>query len=144
MICDEPTAALDPRAEHAVYRTLHGLARMPECTTCGARSDRHRGPAVLLISHRLASVRMADWIYVLDRGRVAESGTHADLMRAGGLYHDLYSMQAAGYRSEPATTRLAAVGVPLGEGAAGPRRPVEMAFPPVASVPEPVHAACSS
>jgi ABC-type multidrug transport system fused ATPase/permease subunit len=57
----------------------------------------YAGSAVLLISHRFASVRSADCIYVLDGGRVVEQGSHDDLMRAGGLYAELFTRQAAGY-----------------------------------------------
>lgn len=53
---------------------------------------------MLLITHRLASVRYADRIYVLDHGRVTEEGDHDTLMALGGLYADLYTLQAAAYR----------------------------------------------
>ena len=56
-----------------------------------------RDRTVLIITHRLASVRHADRIYVLARGKVAESGTHADLMALGGQYADLYTLQASQY-----------------------------------------------
>ena len=82
LIMDEPTAALDARAEYALFSSLRTLAR-----------DR----AVLIITHRLASVRHADRIYVLAHGKVAESGTHADLMALGGQYADLYTIQASQY-----------------------------------------------
>ncbi|MFC6082087.1 ABC transporter ATP-binding protein [Sphaerisporangium aureirubrum] len=82
LICDEPTAALDARAEHALFERVR---------------DHAGGRTVLLITHRLASVRYADRIYVLDHGRVTEQGTHDDLMRHGGIYADLYSLQAAAY-----------------------------------------------
>lgn len=52
---------------------------------------------VILVTHRLASVRYADRIYVLERGRVAEQGTHAELMAAGGIYHEFYTLQASAY-----------------------------------------------
>jgi ATP-binding cassette subfamily B protein len=55
------------------------------------------GRTVLLISHRFSSVRYADHIYVMRAGRVVEDGAHADLMRSGGLYADLFSLQAAAY-----------------------------------------------
>nr|WP_133740751.1 ABC transporter ATP-binding protein [Actinorugispora endophytica] len=89
LICDEPTAALDARAEHRLFESIHEHARST-------------GSAVVLITHRLASVRMADRVYVLDGGRVTEQGTHDQLMRAGGLYAELYSIQAAAYRPVPA------------------------------------------
>jgi ATP-binding cassette, subfamily B, bacterial len=82
LIMDEPTAALDARAEYALFSSLRTLAR-----------DR----TVLIITHRLASVRHADRIYVLARGQVAESGTHAELMALAGQYAELYTLQASQY-----------------------------------------------
>ena len=82
LIMDEPTAALDARAEYALFSSLRTLAR-----------DR----TVLIITHRLASVRHADRIYVLSCGKVAESGTHTDLMALGGQYAELYTIQASQY-----------------------------------------------
>ncbi|RJL35274.1 ATP-binding cassette domain-containing protein [Bailinhaonella thermotolerans] len=83
LICDEPTAALDARAEHALFERVRAHAE---------------GRTVILITHRLASVRYADRIYVLDHGRVVEHGTHEALMRNDGLYADLYTLQASAYR----------------------------------------------
>ncbi|HEY0935521.1 MAG TPA: ABC transporter ATP-binding protein [Trebonia sp.] len=83
LIMDEPTAALDARAEYALFSSLRTLAE-----------DR----TVLIITHRLASVRHADRIYVLGRGQVLETGTHAELMAlAGGQYAELYTLQASQY-----------------------------------------------
>lgn len=82
LILDEPTAALDPRAEHELFERLRALA-----------SRR----TVLLISHRFSSVRSADRIYVLRRGRVIEGGSHDQLMVADGLYAELFRLQAAAY-----------------------------------------------
>ncbi|WP_084780652.1 ABC transporter ATP-binding protein [Planobispora rosea] len=82
LICDEPTAALDARAEHALFERIRRHAD---------------GRTVLLITHRLASVRYADRIYVLDHGKVTEQGTHAQLMELDGLYADLYTLQARAY-----------------------------------------------
>jgi ATP-binding cassette subfamily B protein/ATP-binding cassette subfamily C protein len=82
LICDEPTSALDARAEHELFEMIR--------TYAGDRT-------VLLITHRLASVRYADRIYVLDHGRIAEQGTHDLLMADGGLYADLYTLQASAY-----------------------------------------------
>jgi ATP-binding cassette subfamily B protein/ATP-binding cassette subfamily C protein len=86
LIMDEPTAALDARAEYALFSSLPILAR-----------DR----TVLIITHRLASVRHADRIYVLAHGKVAEAGTHADLMALGGQYAELYTIQASQYEMGP-------------------------------------------
>jgi ATP-binding cassette subfamily B protein/ATP-binding cassette subfamily C protein len=86
LICDEPTAALDARAEHAVYARLRELAA---------------GRTVILITHRLASARQADRIYVLDRGRLIESGNHDQLLAADGLYADLFTLQASAYAATP-------------------------------------------
>ncbi|MBW8485450.1 ABC transporter ATP-binding protein [Actinomadura parmotrematis] len=83
VIFDEPTSALDARAEHALFERIRAHAA---------------GRTVVLITHRLASVRFADRIYVLDGGRVVEQGTHEGLMDRGGLYADLYGLQAAAYR----------------------------------------------
>ncbi|MBE3007798.1 ABC transporter ATP-binding protein [Microbispora sp. NEAU-D428] len=84
LICDEPTAALDARAEHALFERIRQHAD---------------GRTVLLITHRLASVRYADRIYVLDHGKVREHGTHEELIALDGLYADLYNLQAEAYRT---------------------------------------------
>jgi ATP-binding cassette, subfamily B, bacterial len=82
LIMDEPTAALDARAEHALFTSIPKHAE-------------HR--SVLLITHRLASVRHADRIYVLHHGRVIEEGTHAELLALGGQYAELFNLQASQY-----------------------------------------------
>jgi ATP-binding cassette, subfamily B, bacterial len=82
VVLDEPTSALDPRAEHAL------LGRMREVLS---------GRTVLLISHRLSSVREADRIHVLDRGEIVESGDHDELMALGGRYAQLFTLQASAY-----------------------------------------------
>jgi ATP-binding cassette subfamily B protein len=84
LICDEPTASLDARAEHEVYQRLRELAA---------------GRTVVLITHRMASVREADRIYVLDHGAVVEEGDHAALMAAEGSYAQLFTLQANAYQS---------------------------------------------
>jgi ATP-binding cassette subfamily B protein len=53
---------------------------------------------VLLISHRFSTVRLADYIYVLERGSISESGTHAELIQKGGKYAQLFQIQATSYR----------------------------------------------
>ncbi|MEV7806261.1 ABC transporter ATP-binding protein [Microbispora sp. NPDC088329] len=84
LICDEPTAALDARAEHALFERIRRHAD---------------GRTVLLITHRLASVRYADRIYVLDHGKVREHGTHDELIALDGVYAELYNLQAEAYRT---------------------------------------------
>ncbi len=83
LILDEPTAALDARSELEVFE------RFAELTT---------GKMALLISHRFSTVRMADRIVVLSGGRLTEEGNHQQLMAAGGLYAEMFEMQAASYR----------------------------------------------
>lgn len=83
LILDEPTSALDPRSELEVFQ------RFAELTM---------GKMALLISHRFSTVKMADRIVVLSHGVLTEQGTHADLMHHGGLYAEMFEMQAASYR----------------------------------------------
>jgi ATP-binding cassette subfamily B protein len=85
VIADEPTAALDARAEHAVFATLRRRT--------GSGSDR----ITVLVTHRLANVRGADQIVVLERGRITEHGRHDELMALRGTYHELFSLQARAY-----------------------------------------------
>jgi ATP-binding cassette subfamily B protein len=80
LILDEATSALDSRTEEAIQATLDAVAR-----------DR----TTIIIAHRLSTIVEADRIIVLDAGRVAETGTHAELLRAGGLYAELWARQAA-------------------------------------------------
>ncbi|SHM83973.1 ABC transporter ATP-binding protein [Actinacidiphila paucisporea] len=91
LLLDEPTASMDPRAEHAVY-------------TAVLRGRRRKDRITVLISHRLASVIECDHIYVFRDGRIIEDGTHTALMTAGGEYAAMFTLQAAAYRTEPATT----------------------------------------
>ncbi|OIV39332.1 hypothetical protein BIV57_00340 [Mangrovactinospora gilvigrisea] len=87
-VLDEPTAALDAAAEHAVYQQYAAAARTYRHSTRGI---------TLLVSHRFSTIRMADLIVVLDGGRIAEAGSHAELMANGGLYADLYGLQERAY-----------------------------------------------
>ncbi len=82
VVLDEPAAALDARAEHDLFENAREL--------CAGR-------AVLLISHRFSTVRSADRIYVMADGRVVEQGTHDELMAAGALYAELFTLQASAY-----------------------------------------------
>jgi len=83
LILDEPTAALDARAEYEVFLRFSELVA---------------GRMAILISHRFSTVRMADRIIVLRGGTVVEQGTHEELLENRGLYEELFRMQAAGYR----------------------------------------------
>jgi ATP-binding cassette subfamily B protein len=83
LILDEPTAALDARSEFEVFQ------RFAELTA---------GKTALFISHRFSTVRMADRIVVLKKGRIAEDGDHEALSKLGGVYAEMFEMQAASYR----------------------------------------------
>ena len=89
LILDEPTASLDPQAEHELFQRHINAAR---------RAGEENGAITLLVSHRFSTVRMADMIVVLDGGRIREVGSHAELQSAGGLYAELFEMQARTYR----------------------------------------------
>jgi ATP-binding cassette subfamily B protein len=82
LVLDEPTAALDAEAEHAVFQRFRELSE---------------GRTTIVISHRFPTVRMADRIIVLNKGEVVETGNHADLVALGGRYARLFSLQAQGY-----------------------------------------------
>ncbi len=87
LVLDEPTAALDAETEHALFERYAAAAR-----------GRRGGRITLLVSHRFSTVRMADLIVVLDGARLAEMGTHDELIAKGGQYAELYGIQAAAYR----------------------------------------------
>jgi ATP-binding cassette subfamily B protein len=83
LILDEPTAELDARAEYEVYQRFKAL---------------RQGKTTILISHRFSTVRMADHIMVIHEGQIIEGGTHEELMRLGGRYAELFTMQAERYQ----------------------------------------------
>ncbi|GHD23304.1 multidrug ABC transporter permease [Nocardiopsis kunsanensis] len=84
LVADEPTAHLDVRTEFRLFERL---------------MDQRDGAGIVLISHRLSTVRRADRIVLLDGGRITEEGTHAELMALRGTYAELFEMQAARFRS---------------------------------------------
>ncbi|MEO1637469.1 MAG: ABC transporter ATP-binding protein, partial [Cyanobacteria bacterium J06631_9] len=83
IVLDEPTSAMDPKAEYEVFKRFKELVQEQ---------------AAILITHRLSTVRMADRIYVMDQGRIVESGCHDALMEKQGLYANLFETQARNYR----------------------------------------------
>jgi ATP-binding cassette, subfamily B, bacterial len=83
LVLDEPTAALDAEAEHAVFERFRALAQ---------------GRTTIVISHRFPTVRMARTVVVLDHGRIVEQGSHADLVAKKGKYARMFELQAEGYR----------------------------------------------
>ena len=83
LVLDEPTASVDARAEYEIFRNFKALTE---------------GKMAILISHRFSTVRMADRIAVIQEGRIAELGTHDELLSRAGTYAELFSMQAEGYR----------------------------------------------
>jgi ATP-binding cassette subfamily B protein len=83
LVLDEPTATMDAAAEATIFEHFRDLSR---------------GKMTILISHRFSTVRMADQIVVIDRGRIIEQGSHLELMQHGGQYAYLFSLQAEGYK----------------------------------------------
>lgn len=90
LVLDEPTAALDAETEHALFERYAAAAK--------DSGEAKNGRITVLVSHRFSTVRMADLIVVLDGARLAEFGSHSELMAKGGKYAELYSIQAKGYR----------------------------------------------
>ena len=84
IILDEPSSALDPKAEYKIFQQFRQLLQ---------------DKTAIFISHRLSTVTMADWIYVLSRGSIIESGTHKQLIGLGGTYARMFETQAKNYRS---------------------------------------------
>jgi len=87
LVLDEPSSGLDAESEQLVFDALQKLMA---------------GRTSIVIAHRLATVSRADIIFVIDRGRVAEQGTHKELLAAGGLYSRLYELQ---FRREENSTK---------------------------------------
>src|SRR5436305_9176473 len=86
LVLDEPTAALDAETEHALFERYAAAAHSAD------------GRITILVSHRFSTVRMADVIIVLQGAHCVEMGSHDELLRRGGVYAELYGIQAAAYR----------------------------------------------
>lgn len=83
IILDEPTSAMDAQAEYEIFQNFRQLIE---------------NQAAILITHRLSTVKMADYIYVMENGSIVERGTHGELMNVGGVYARLFNLQARNYR----------------------------------------------
>lgn len=79
---DEPSASLDPRSEHKLFESL---------------ADFSKKKTVIFVTHRLGSVKMADWVIMMKAGTIIEGGKHADLMQNPSQYAAYYSLQASRY-----------------------------------------------
>lgn len=82
VILDEPTSALDPRAEYDLYNRFHNMVK---------------GKTAIFISHRMASCKFCDRIILFENGNILECGSHEELMKTGGKYYEMFSMQAQYY-----------------------------------------------
>jgi ATP-binding cassette, subfamily B, bacterial len=98
LVLDEPTAALDAETEHALFERYAAAASRKSRYLADGAPVNGDGRITILVSHRFSTVRMADLIVVLDGTRVAEVGSHDELMARGGSYAELYGIQAAAYR----------------------------------------------
>ncbi|MFJ8493728.1 ABC transporter ATP-binding protein [Streptomyces sp. NPDC094038] len=102
-VLDEPAAALDPRGEHDLHQRQMRVAR---------QLARRWGTVSLIVSHRFSTVQMADHIVVLHHGRIAEQGSHHELLARDGMYAELYRLQADGYRPDVPPVRAAGAPTP--------------------------------
>lgn len=85
LVLDEPTASIDAAAEYKIFKKIYSFIK---------------DKTVIIISHRFSTVRNADTIYVLDKGKIVESGTHSELLKKTGKYANAFMLQAEGYSCE--------------------------------------------
>lgn len=83
MILDEPTSAIDAKAEYTIFNNIYGS---------------HANKTTLIVSHRFSTVRKADTVIVMERGKIIEFGSHAELIKYAGLYKEMFDTQAEGYK----------------------------------------------
>lgn len=83
MILDEPTSAIDAKAEYNIFNNIYKA---------------HADKTTLIVSHRFSTVRKADRVIVMEQGKIIEYGSHEELMRHGGLYKEMFEVQAEGYK----------------------------------------------
>ena len=83
LILDEPTSAIDAKAEYEIFNNIYRY---------------HTGKTTLIVSHRFSTVRKADSIVVMENGKISEQGTHHELLSQGGVYKEMFELQAEGYR----------------------------------------------
>lgn len=83
MILDEPTSAIDAKAEYNIFNNIY---------------KSHAGKTTLIVSHRFSTVRKADKIIVMENGKITEYGSHEELLKHGGLYKEMFDAQAEGYK----------------------------------------------
>lgn len=83
LVLDEPTASIDAKAENEIFEKVENLT-----------NDK----TVIIISHRFSTVKNADMIYVIDKGKIKESGDHKKLMAEDGIYANLFNLQAEAYK----------------------------------------------
>ncbi len=83
LIMDEPTSSVDPKAEESIFNEL---------------LKKTKGKILIFVSQRFSTVRRADRIWVMDKGKIVERGTHEQLMKGNGLYAELFTIQAKGYQ----------------------------------------------
>jgi len=87
LVLDEATSALDSEVEAAIQESLNTLMR---------------GKTVIAIAHRLSTIAAMDRLVIMDEGRIVEEGSHADLIKRGGIYADLWSRQSGGFLAREA------------------------------------------